>query len=152
VPVDELATIRPGMVAIVNSPLHPGVDFPARVAALSPSFNQAGATSSARIEFTGVQRIDEAGAPVEARVTLKFVPDAIVIPETALFEDAANDSYYVFVAGSDGRAHRQTVAIGIRSQTEAQLTSGVQPGQVVITSGGYALSDGLRVSVSLAQN
>lgn len=147
VPVDDLATIRPGMEASVNSPLHPGVDFPARVAGLSPSFNQVGATSAARIEFTGVQRIYEAGAPVEAKVTIKFVPDATVIPRTALFEDAANGSYYVFVAAKDGRAHRQTVVVGIRSQLEVQITSGVRPGEVVITSGGYALSDGLKVTV-----
>jgi multidrug efflux pump subunit AcrA (membrane-fusion protein) len=151
VPVSDLASIHPGMPAIVDSPLYPGVEFPARIAGLSPSFNQTGATSGARIEFTGVQRIYEAGAPVEADVTIKLVSNAIIIPQTALFEDAANDSYYVFVAGSDGRAHRQTVTVGIRNQDEVQITSGVRPGQVVITSGGYALSDGLRVIVTLAK-
>jgi len=152
VPVSDLATIRPQMEAIVDSPLYPGVDFPARVAGLSPSFNQTGATSAARIEFTGIPRIYEAGAPVEAKVTIKFVPSATIIPLSALFEDAANNSYYVFVAGSDGRAHRQTVTVGIRGPLEVQIISGVVPGQTVITSGGYALSDGLRVTVTLARN
>jgi multidrug efflux pump subunit AcrA (membrane-fusion protein) len=151
VPVDELAQIRPGMDATVSSALHPHVVFAGRVAGLSPSFDPTGATSAARIEFTGAGRIDEAGAPVEAAVTLKFVPDAIVIPSTALFEDAASNSYYVFVAGNDGRAHRQTVTVGIRSQP-VQITSGLQPGQIVITSGGYALSDGLQVGVTLGPN
>lgn len=152
VPVDDLVNIHPGMEVIVNSPLYRGVNFPARVAGLSPSFNQAGATSEVRIEFTGAQRIDEAGAPVEARVTVRFVPDATVIPMAALFEDAANNSYYVFVAGSDGRAHRQPVSIGIRSQPQVQITSGLEPGQIVITSGGYALSDGLKVAVTAARS
>jgi membrane fusion protein (multidrug efflux system) len=152
VPVDEVATIRPGMDAIVHSPLHPGVDFPARVAALSPSFNQSGATSAARIGFTGAPRIYEAGAPVEVEVTTKAVPNATVIPASSLFEDAATNRYYVFVAASDGRAHRQTVTVGIRSQPEVQITSGLRPGQVVITSGGYALSDGLKVIVTLERN
>jgi multidrug efflux system membrane fusion protein len=152
VPVDEVATIRPGMEAIVHSPLHPGVDFPGRVAALSPSFNQLGATSAARIEFTGAQRIHEVGAPVEVEVRTKAVANATVIPAPALFEDAATNSYYVFVAASDGRAHRQTVTVGIRSQPEVQIISGLHPGQVVITSGGYALSDGLRVTVTLERN
>jgi len=151
VPVSDLAAIRPGMEAIVDSPLDPRVDFLTRVAGLSPSFNQTGATATARIEFTGAQRIYEAGAPVEARVTIKLVPNATVIPVSALFEDAARNSYYVFVAASDGRGHRQTVTLGIRSQSEVQITSGVLPGQVVITSGGYALSDGMRVKVTLAQ-
>jgi multidrug efflux pump subunit AcrA (membrane-fusion protein) len=152
VPVDELSTIRSGMEAIIDCPLHPGVDFSARVSGVSPSFNQSGATVAARLEFTGVQRIYEAGAPIEAKVFVRFVPNATTIPLTALFEDAAINNYYVFVAGRDGRAHRQTVTIGIRTGTEVQVTSGVKPGQVVITSGGYALSDGLRVTVTFTPN
>jgi multidrug efflux pump subunit AcrA (membrane-fusion protein) len=152
VPVDDLATIRPGMEAVVTSPLRPGLAFPARVAGISPSFSQAGATSPARIEFSGRERIYESGAPVEVTITIKSVPNAIVIPSTALFEDAANDRFYVFVAGEDGRMHRQTVTVGIRSPAEVQITSGVQDGQIVITSGGYALSDGVKVKVSLQRN
>jgi multidrug efflux pump subunit AcrA (membrane-fusion protein) len=152
VPVDDLATIRPGMEAIVTSRLHPGLAFPARVAGISPSFSQAGATSPARIEFSGRERIYESGAPVEVTITIKSVPNAIVIPAAALFEDAANRRFYVFVAGDDGRMHRQTVTVGIRSPAEVQITSGVQDGQIVITSGGYALSDGAKVKVSLQPN
>ena len=152
VPVDDLARVHAGMAAIVTSPLHPGISYPGRVAGLSPSFNPAGATSTARIEFSTGQRIEEAGAPVEASITSKFVPDALVIPASALFEDAANDTYYVFVVGADGRAHRQTVTLGIRSQSEVQVTSGIASDQVVITSGGYALSDGLKVSVTLVRS
>jgi multidrug efflux pump subunit AcrA (membrane-fusion protein) len=149
VPVDDLATIRPGMEVIVTSPIYPGVDFPARVAAISPSFSQAGATSAARIEFSGHQHIYESGAPVDVTITIKSVPEAMVIPAAALFENAADDRFYVFVAGDDGRMHRKIVTVGIRSSTEVQITSGVRKGQIVITSGGYALSDGVNVKVSL---
>jgi multidrug efflux pump subunit AcrA (membrane-fusion protein) len=152
VPVDDLAKIRLGMEAIVASPLYSDLDFPARVAGISPAFSQAGATSPVRVEFSGRERIYESGAPVEVTITIKSVPDAIVIPAAALFEDAANDRYYVFMAGSDGRMHRKTVTVGIRSPTEVQITSGVEDGQIVITSGGYALSDGIKVKVSLQPN
>ena len=152
VPVNDLSLVRPGMAATVTSPLRPGVDFPARVAALAPNFTQgAAATTPARLEFVGSRRIEEAGAPVEVRVTIKSVPDAIVIPSSALFEDAANGSFYVFVAGPDGKAHRTTVTLGIRNLNEVQIAAGLTPGQLVITSGGYALSDGLRVKATVAQ-
>ena len=152
VPVDDISLVRPGMSATVTSPLDPGVDFPARVTALSPSFTQGAATSPARLDFVGPRTITEAGAPVEIRVTTKSAPNAIVIPSAALFEDAANDTFYVFVAGPDGKAHRTTVAIGIRNTNEVQITSGLTAGQLVITSGGYALSDGLQVKVTVAQS
>jgi multidrug efflux pump subunit AcrA (membrane-fusion protein) len=149
VPVGDLGLIRPGMDATVTSPRVPGAVMPARVAALSPSLSPGGATSPVRIEFTTSQRVSEAGAPVEVGITTASVPGAIVIPVAALFQDAAIGSYHVFVAGPDGHAHRTPVTIGIRSGDRVQVTSGVKPGDLAITSGGYALADGLKVNVSV---
>jgi multidrug efflux pump subunit AcrA (membrane-fusion protein) len=145
VPVGEVYLIKPGMPAVVRSPLKPATEMPARVAAILPNFNAGSATSAVRIEFTGSERIVEAGAPVEATVIARSVPDAIVIPVAALFQDSGG--YHVFVAGPDGRAHRVPVTLGLRTEQQAQVLSGLRPGQNVITSGGYALSDGLRVGV-----
>ena len=137
------------MAAIVTSVIHPGEIYPARVAAIRPALNQGGATSSARVEFTGDKRIVEAGAPAEVQVTAASVPNAIVIPVAAIFQNPTNDSFYVFTANG-GCARRVPVTIGLREAGDVQITSGLRPGQVVITSGGYALSDGLKVSVTLA--
>jgi Cu(I)/Ag(I) efflux system membrane fusion protein len=149
VPIESLSSIRPGMAATVTSPMIPGVAMPAQVAALSPSLSPNGATSPARIEFTTVERVNEAGAPVEVSVTTAAVPDAIVMPVAALFADTDGRNH-VFIAGRDGRAHRTAVTIGIRSGNVMQITSGVAAGDLVITSGGYALADGLKVKVAVA--
>jgi membrane fusion protein (multidrug efflux system) len=150
VPIDEEYLVRPGMAATVTSPLQPGKQFPARVMALSPDFSTNSATAGARLEFIGPQRLTIAGAAVDVHVITRDVPAALVIPQAALFEDAAHNTYYVFVAGADGRAHRVAVTIGVREPNRVQVTSGLKPDQMVITSGGYALSDGLKVQVSSA--
>jgi len=152
VPIGELAAIVLGMEASVTSALKPGADFPARVAAIPPSFSQAGTSAPVRIEFSGEARIGQAGAPVEIRVTSAYAASAIVVPAAALFQDAANGGWYVFVAGPDHRAHRTPVSVGIRTPDRAQVTAGVTPGQIVITSGGYAISDGLKIRATVAQN
>ena len=72
-----------------------------------------------------------------------------MIPAAALFQDAEHNNFYVFTVGSDGRAHRTVVATGIRNAAEVQVTQGLKPGDLVITSGGYALSDGLQVRASV---
>ncbi len=149
VPIDDLASISPGMAATVTSPVIPGTTMAARIAALSPSLSPNGATSPARIEFTADQRITQAGAPVEVSVTIASVPHAIVIPVAALFADPGG-GYHVFVAGADGRAHRVAIATGIRSGDLMQVRSGLRAGDRVITSGGYALADGLNVKVTVA--
>jgi len=149
VPAEDVHLISVGMPAIVKSPLKPNLEMPARVAAILPNFNAGSATSAVRIEFTGPERIVAAGAPAEAMVTTQSVPDALVIPASALFQDD-NGAFHVFIVGKDGRAHRVPITLGIRDQDQVQVTSGVAAGDLVITSGGYALSDGLKVSVAQA--
>jgi multidrug efflux pump subunit AcrA (membrane-fusion protein) len=147
VPEEDVAMITPGMKVHITSPLKPGVRMPGRVAALLPSLNPASATSPIRIDFASSTRLVQAGAPVEVDVVTQSVPDAVVIPPAALFQGAGQKPY-VFVAGADGRAHRTPVTVGIRTPRLIQVTSGLRPGESVITSGGYALSDGLRITVA----
>jgi multidrug efflux pump subunit AcrA (membrane-fusion protein) len=148
VPIDELHLIKPDMDATITSPLDPGTNIPARVAAVLPNFDASSATAPVRLDFTGAERIPQAGAPVEARIVTERVPDAIVIPAAALFEDPERGGWHVFVAGTDGRAHRIPVTIGIRTSDRVQVASGLKPGDQVITSGGYALSDGLQIRIA----
>jgi multidrug efflux pump subunit AcrA (membrane-fusion protein) len=145
VPIDARDAIKPGMDATVTSSASPNIAYPARVAALSPSFSTGGTTAPIRVAFAGPNRIAEVGAAVKVRVRIRNAPDAIVIPASALFQDAARNNYYVFTTGADGRAHRTVIVPGIRNVTEVQVTEGLRPGDIVITSGGYTLSDGLRV-------
>ena len=135
------------MAATVTTPFRPGVEFPARVAALMPNFDTTSETSSVRTDFIGAERIEEAGAPVQVRIETLNVPDAIVVPASALFQDQGVDKYHLFVIGADGRAHRTDVKVGLRDHDRVQITDGVKVGDLVVTSGGYALSDGLEVRV-----
>jgi multidrug efflux pump subunit AcrA (membrane-fusion protein) len=148
VPLSQLSLVRPGMAATVTTPFRPGVEFPARVAAILPNFDAASASSAVRTDFTGAERIAEAGAPVEVRVEVASAPDAIVVPAAALFQDQGADRYHLFVIGADGRAHRTDIKAGLRDRDLVQVTAGIKAGDLVVTSGGYALSDGLGVRVA----
>jgi multidrug efflux pump subunit AcrA (membrane-fusion protein) len=148
VPVDEFHFVTPGMSATVTCGLRPGATFAAKVGAMIPSFDQNSATAPVRLDFSGPESISEIGAPVEARIVTKTVPDAISIPSAALFQDVGENRYHVFVVGADGLAHRVDVTIGIRDPRMTQVLGGIKAGDRVITSGGYALSDGLRVQVA----
>jgi membrane fusion protein, multidrug efflux system len=148
VPVSQLSLIRTGMSATVTTPFRPGIQFPARIDAILPSFDAASASSSVRTDFIGSDRIAQANAPVEVRVETASVPDAIVVPAAALFQDQGVDRYHVFVIGSDGKAHKKDIKVGLRDKDLVQATDGIKQGDVVVTSGGYALSDGLGVHVA----
>jgi len=148
-PINQLGALKAGMDATVTSALKPGIVYPARIWSLSPSFSAGGTTSPVRVRFAGPERISQIGASVEVHITTRSVTDAIVIPAEALFEDAERNNSYVFAVGGDNRAHRVVIATGIRTPTEVQVTQGLKPGDLVITSGGYALSDGLQVRATV---
>jgi len=86
------------------------------------------------------------GMTVEISITAATVEDAVIVPNNSIFQtnDGAN---YVVVAGSDNLAHQTTVQLGIRGVTETQITSGVNAGESVITSGGYGLPDKTKIKI-----
>jgi multidrug efflux pump subunit AcrA (membrane-fusion protein) len=148
VPLTELHELKSGMAASVFSPMHPRKVYPARMVAVLPNFDSATASSSIRLDFTGGERILEAGSPVTVHIVTERDPAAIAIPQSALFQDPGTDRFHVFTIGPDKYAHRTDVTVGIRQDKYVQVTSGIRPGDLVITSGGYTLSDGLRVEVA----
>ena len=62
-----------------------------------------------------------------------------MVPAAAIFHgEEAGD--YVLVAGSDDKAHQRKVQVGIRNKDSAQIVSGINEGDPVITSGGQSWS------------
>ncbi|MGH7813679.1 MAG: efflux RND transporter periplasmic adaptor subunit [Candidatus Binataceae bacterium] len=145
VPIGEVHLLQPGMTAAVTTPLRPGAEFPGRVTAVLPAFNSASASSTVRVDFTGAERIAQSGAPVEVRAEIARIPDAISIPAAALFQDPGVNRFHVFTIGPGAIARRTPVTLGIRESDRVQVTAGLKAGDLVITSGGYALSGGLKV-------
>jgi hypothetical protein len=83
---------------------------------------------------------------VQISITAATAQDAVIVPNNSIFQtnDGAN---YVVVTGADNVAHQKTVQLGIRGVSETQITSGVNAGESVITSGGYGLPDKTKIKI-----
>jgi hypothetical protein len=79
-------------------------------------------------------------------MTAKTVKDAIVVPTAAVFKNSEG-AEYVLLAGSDEKAHQKTVQLGIRNSDLAQIAGGINAGDPVITTGGYAVPDGTQIKI-----
>ena len=53
----------------------------------------------------------------------------------------------VLTVGSDSRAHRKKVEIGVREGKKVQILNGVQPGEEVVIVGGMGVDDKAKVKV-----
>jgi HlyD family secretion protein len=84
------------------------------------------------------------GYRVIAHVTVEQVRDATLAPISALFRHG--DAWAVYVVDGDDRATRRIVEIGARTNREAVVRSGLEPGERVILYPGDRVADGVRVT------
>ena len=83
-----------------------------------------------------------AGVPLTGSLALISASNAPTIPYTALLDDAGQPFVFVVVAHV---AHRHDVAIGANSHERVAISHGLVAGDEVITQGGTAVEDGMRV-------
>ncbi|MBO6264934.1 MAG: efflux RND transporter periplasmic adaptor subunit, partial [Acidaminococcaceae bacterium] len=81
-----------------------------------------------------------------ARGTLRFLQKdkALFVNRSALLE--LNGKQYAFVLGDDKKVHRKPVQSGIRNTEYAEIVSGLQAGDRVITDNITRLREGIQVT------
>ena len=89
-----------------------------------------------------------AGEPLRATVQVGAVGQGITVPYSALLDDGGKS--YVFVV-RQGVAKRVDVSPGNSTGDTVQILKGLQPGDQVVTVGGTALDDGMKVHVAGAR-
>lgn len=82
------------------------------------------------------------GYRVEAEFVLWQAPDILQVPSSALFR--YRDGWAVFVV-RDGRARRQPVEVGRRNGLDAEIVSGLEAGQRILTHPDERIEDGVAV-------
>jgi HlyD family secretion protein len=148
IPQTEAVQLKVGNAAEITVA---GLDEPikSRVSLVSPALDPGSTTVEVWVEARKPDPALRPGMTVPVSMTAKTAKDAIVVPSSAVFHsEEAGD--YVVLAGSDGKAHQKKVQVGIRSKDSAQIISGINVADPVITSGGYALPDGTRVELEKA--
>jgi HlyD family secretion protein len=145
VPQSEAALLKAGNSAELKIP---GLDEPikGRVSLVSPALDPGSTTIEVWVEATKPDPTLKPGMSVQLSMTAKTLSDAIVVPTAAVFKNAEGADY-VLLSGSDQKAHQKTVRLGIRNSDLTQIASGVNPGDPVITTGGYAVPDGTQIKI-----
>ncbi len=117
-----------------------------RVSLVSPALDPGSTTIEVWVEAVKPNPALKPGMTVEVSMTAKTVKDALVVPTPAVFRNSEGANYVV-IAGSDGHAHVKTVQVGVHNPEFSQVASGVNPGDPIISSGGYALPDNTQIKI-----
>jgi RND family efflux transporter MFP subunit len=83
------------------------------------------------------------GESVYGRITVGTQAHAVSIPLEALVPEG--ETFKVFVVDSAGLAFGRAVTVGARTDSLAQITSGLKGGETVVTYGAYGVSDSAKI-------
>ncbi len=144
VPVHEAAAIGVGRPATVTGP---GGELSGRVTVVSPAVDTSTTTVEVWVEAPNPGNRLKSGTTVNIAIDAGEVPDAIVVPVSALLSSDEGGEK-VMIAGSDGVAHERKVEPGVRAGDDVQILSGVKDGEQVITEGALGLDDNAKIEIA----
>jgi multidrug efflux pump subunit AcrA (membrane-fusion protein) len=152
--VDEtdVLLVHDGVPADVELDAAPGQHYEAVVGPVdllpTPS-SSGGVAYRLRLSFTNLSGADAPPTPrpgmsAVAHLRVRTAVDAVAVPAAAVFTDGSASE--VWVVGSDGRAVRQQVTVGVQGQDSVQILTGLQVGERIVVTGADRVSAGQSVS------
>ncbi len=148
--VDEadVVRVRRGEHVEIALDAYPGRTFNGTVRRVGVTIVETEEGGTAYPATIGFARKDIAGLREgmngEADITVQTVDDVLAVPASAIVEQAG--ASYVFVVQSDQTVKRVGIRTGRTFDGTVEITSGVSPGDRVVTRGTAGLQDGDRVT------
>ncbi len=116
-----------------------------KLVAADNQINSTTGTLNLRAEFANPKLTLFPNQFVNVRLLVRTIPDAIVVPTTAVAVGAPGT--YVYVIGPDNKVKMRVVKTGVAFDNLTQIVSGLRPGERVVTDGLDRLRDGREVKV-----
>jgi membrane fusion protein (multidrug efflux system) len=116
------------------------------VYAIAPNIDPATRTVQLRAISPNRERKFLPGMFVGVKVNLNVNEEALMVPAESLIPEL--DGYKVFVAREDNKVEEVKVSIGIRTESEVQITDGLKEGDLVLTTGVIQAKEGMTVNIT----
>jgi membrane fusion protein, multidrug efflux system len=144
VPEKYFGVVRPGSMITFTIQGAEGV-YNAKVYAVEPRIDQETRTLQVRARCdNGGGRLFP-GAFAEIRLVLGRTEDALMVPTEAVIPEMQGKKVFVV---KDGKAEPRKIEVGIRTDKQVQVTSGLAAGDSVVMTGILQVKPGSRLKVS----
>lgn len=121
----------------IRSSAWPDRTFEAQIFYAGDLVNEASRTLSMRAVADNAEGLLKPGMFVTIEFPTTSSAPVIQVPTAAIQEHEGQT--FVFIHSGEDRFLRRDVVVGRRSSASVEITSGLQPGEQVVTSGGFAL-------------
>ncbi len=143
IPETLLAQVKPGQTIDVSVGAYPGASFEGVITAIAPSIDVAGHNVTIRARLPNPEVKLRPGLFAQVSVTLGVRPDALMVPEQAIWPIGQDKTVFVV---EDGKAIQKTVIIGQRRDGLVEVVSGLSAGDEVVTAGQLKIFSGAAVN------
>lgn len=116
---------------------------------ISPAAGAQTKTYPIKIKMDNKDHIIKPGMFAEADIVVDRKEDVVVVPKSALIDLSGVSTIFV---NEDGVAKAVAVEIGIQTDDNLEILSGIAAGDQVIIKGQYKLSDGMKISITEAES
>jgi membrane fusion protein (multidrug efflux system) len=134
-----------GKEAVIEVDAIPGERFKGEITTVNPLIDQNSRTFMIKTEIPNPNNRLESGMFARIRIMKEEKKGAILIPLRSVIEQEGKK--VVFIA-DNSRAKIVPVLLGINDTKTTEVVSGIKGGELVVSEGFYALSDGSKVSFS----
>jgi membrane fusion protein (multidrug efflux system) len=143
IPAKEFRSIRPDQPVrlVVTST---GDRLEGRIDLVNPLVDPESGTIKITVEVRDYPPTTRPGDFVEVSIVTDRHTDALLVPRVAVVTERGQRSVYV-VEGKT--AHQRPVTVGFEDDSNAEIVSGLEPGELVVIQGQRTLRDGQPVSV-----
>ncbi len=147
VPINYVSSIRPGQPAIVTIP---GMNIPpvhGTVQAINPATDPNSQSIQVRISLQSIPALVTAGTFGNVQIKVGEAKSVVLVPKQAVYHNDELNQYFVWRIQGDSIALLTRVNVALSDSSHFEITSGIKPGDVVATVGGYGLPDSTDVKV-----
>ncbi len=147
VPINSVSSINPGQLAIVTIP---GMNIPpvqGTVQAINPATDPNTQSIQVRIALRSIPPLVAAGTFGNVQIKIGEARSVVLVPKPAVYHNDELNQYFVWRIQGDSIALLTPVQVGLSDSSSFEVTSGIKPGDVVTTVGGYGLPDSTAVTV-----
>lgn len=150
-PQKNIAQLRRGLAVRVTCDAMPGLSVPGRVTAINPLVDPE--SRNLQIQATVENRAEKLrpGMFVNVAVGLPARSQVLSIPATAVLYAPFGDSVFIVEDSREGKGRKtlrqQFVRLGEKRGDYIAVTSGLKPGESVVTTGVFKLRNGQAVTI-----
>ncbi|MDR2102165.1 MAG: efflux RND transporter periplasmic adaptor subunit [Treponema sp.] len=140
------AYLRQNLPAYVSFMASPEMEYNAWVSSVSPVVNSKNRTIETTLNLASQDLRIKEGMFAAVRLVIREERNTLVIPRSAIKDYNGEDTVYII--DGENTARRVPVTVGLTNDSDAQILSGLNPGDRVITAG--AVTEGSPVRIAAA--